>query len=130
MRDARREQFERDPYRPLVQSDSWNRVILIWFIAAPFVVALLVLEFVPDWNWKELTAMMMFASASASVVQILGWVYELIKYRDRSISNRPTAEISALYEASAPNTIVDGLLSCGFQRLRRESGFQEGIHDD
>lgn len=87
MRDARREQFERDPYRPLIQSDSWNRVILIWFIAAPFIVAVLVLEFVPDWNWKELTAMMMFASASASVVQILGWVYELIKYRDRSISN-------------------------------------------
>jgi hypothetical protein len=87
MRDARREQFESDPYRPLVQSDAWNRVILIWFIAAPLIVALLVLEFVPDWNWKELTAMMMFASASASVVQIFGWVYELIKYRDRSISN-------------------------------------------
>ena len=87
MRDARREQFESDPYRPLVQSDAWNRVILTWFIAAPFVVALLVLGFVPDWNWKELTAMMMFASASASWVQILGWVYERIKYRDRSISN-------------------------------------------
>jgi hypothetical protein len=87
MRDPRREQFESDPYRPLVQSDAWNRVILIWFIAAPFIVALLVLEFVPDWDWKGLTGMMMFASASASVVQILGWVYELIKYHDRSISN-------------------------------------------
>jgi hypothetical protein len=87
MRDARREQFESDPYRPLVQSDAWNRVILIWFVAAPFVVALLVLEFVPDWNWKELTAMMMFASASADFVQILGWIYERIKYRGRLISN-------------------------------------------
>lgn len=87
MRDARREQFESDPYRPLVQSNAWNRVILVCFVSAPLFVALLVLEFVPDWNWKELTAMMMFASASASVVQILGWVYELIKYRDRSISN-------------------------------------------
>jgi hypothetical protein len=83
MRDAERERWESDPDRSLVQSDAWNRVILIWFIASPLIVALLVLEFVPDWTWKGLTAMMMFASASASFVQILGWVYERIKYRDR-----------------------------------------------
>jgi hypothetical protein len=39
-------------------------------------------------------------------------------------------KIPALYEASTANTIVDGLLSRDFRRLRRESGFQEGIHDD
>ena len=83
MRDPKREEFKSDPLRPLVQSDAWNLVILIWFIASPLIVLLLVLAFAPDWNWKEITAVMMFASASASVVQIVGWVYELIKYRDR-----------------------------------------------
>jgi len=38
--------------------------------------------FAPDWNWKALTGAMMFAFASGSVVLILGWMYELIRYRD------------------------------------------------
>jgi hypothetical protein len=37
---------------------------------------------------------------------------------------------SALYEAAAANTIVDELLSRDFRRLRRENGFQEGIHGE
>jgi hypothetical protein len=44
---------------------------------------LLVLVFAPDWDWKALTGLMMFAFASGSVVLILGWVYERIKYSDR-----------------------------------------------
>ena len=80
MRDDQREQWESDPDRTIVQSDAWNRAALIWSIASPLILALLVLGFVPDWNWKELTGAMMFAFASGSVVLILGWVYERIKY--------------------------------------------------
>ncbi len=59
-----------------------NRASLIWSIASPLIVLLLVLLFAPDWDCKALTGLMMFAFASGSVVLILGWVYELIKYRD------------------------------------------------
>jgi len=82
MRDSKRDQWKRDPDRTIVQSDAWNRAALIWSITSPLIVLLLVLLFVPDWDWKALTGLMMFAFASGSVVLILGWVYELIKYRD------------------------------------------------
>jgi hypothetical protein len=82
MRDSKRDQWKCDPDRTIVQSDAWNRAALIWSITSPLVVLLLVLLFVPDWDWKALTGLMMFAFASGSVVLILGWVYELIKYRD------------------------------------------------
>ncbi len=61
MRDSQREQWERDPLRSSVQSNAWNRLIVIWSIAAPLIVALLVIQFAPDWNWKELTATMVLA---------------------------------------------------------------------
>jgi hypothetical protein len=83
MRDCLREQWESDPDRPLVQSNAWNIAALIWSIASPLIVALLVLEFAPFWNWKELTGAMMFAFASGNFVQGLGWVYERIKNRER-----------------------------------------------
>jgi hypothetical protein len=82
MRDSKRDQWKCDPDRTIVQSDAWNRAALIWLITSPLIVLLLVLLFVPDWDWKALTGLMMFAFASGSVVLILGWVYELIKYRD------------------------------------------------
>ncbi len=82
MRDSKRDQWKRDPDRTIVQSDAWNRAALIWSITSPLIVLVLVLRFVPDWDWKALTGLMMFAFASGSVVLILGWVYELIKYRD------------------------------------------------
>ncbi len=83
MRDPEREQWESDPRRPLVQSDAWNNAALIWSIGSSLIVALLVLRFAPDWNWKELTGAMMFAFTSGCVVETLSWVYERIKYRDR-----------------------------------------------
>jgi len=82
MGDPKREQWRSDPDRTIVQSDTWNRAALIWSTTSPLIVLLLVLVFAPDWNWKALTGAMMFAFASGSVVLILGWVYELIKYRD------------------------------------------------
>jgi hypothetical protein len=82
MRDPEREQWKSDPDRTIVQSDAVNRASLIWSMASPLIVLLLVLLFAPDWDWKALTGLMMFAFASGSVVLILGWVYELIKYRD------------------------------------------------
>ena len=84
MRDSQREEWESDPDRSLVQSDAWNRVIRIWSIGLPTIVLLIaLLGFLPDWNWKMVTAVMMLAFASGSVLQILGWVVERIKYRDR-----------------------------------------------
>jgi hypothetical protein len=83
MRDSQREQWESDPLRSSVQSNAWNRLILIWSIASPIIAALLVLGFVPDWNWKGLTAMMMLAFASASALEAVSWMYEHIKYRKR-----------------------------------------------
>jgi hypothetical protein len=83
MRDPKREQWKSDPDRTIVQSDAWNLAALIWSIASPLIVLLVVLLFVPDWEWKALTGLMMFASASGSVVLIFGWIYELIKYRGR-----------------------------------------------
>jgi hypothetical protein len=82
MRDSKRDQWKRDPDRTIVQSDAWNRAALIWSITAPFIVLLLVLVFAPDWNWKALTGAVMFAFASGGLVEVLGWAYELIKYRD------------------------------------------------
>jgi hypothetical protein len=82
MRDPKREEWESDPDRPLVQSDAWNNAALFWSIGSSLIVAFLILGFVPDWNWKELTGAMMLAFASGSVVETLGWVYERIKYRD------------------------------------------------
>jgi O-antigen/teichoic acid export membrane protein len=87
MRDTKREQWKSDPDRTIVQSDAVNRAALIWSITSPLVVLCLVLLFVPDWDWRALTGLMMFAFASGSVVLILGWVYELFKYRERRKSN-------------------------------------------
>jgi len=82
MRDPKRDQWKREPDRTIVQSDAVNRASLIWSVDSPLIVLLLVLLFAPDWDWKALTGLMMFAFASGSLVLILGWVYELIKYRD------------------------------------------------
>ena len=83
MRDGERERWKSDPDRTIVQSDAWNRAALIWYVASPLTVTLIVLEFVPDWTWKELSGVMMLAFASGSFVLLLGWVYEMIKYRGR-----------------------------------------------
>jgi len=84
MRDSQREQWESDPDRSLVQSDAWNRAILLWSIGLPILILLIaLLGFLPDWTWKMVTAVMMLAFASGSPLQILGWVVERIKYRDR-----------------------------------------------
>ena len=93
MRDCKRDQWKRDPtvgYLHSLESCTGldtTRFTLFFSdarcsITSPLVVLLLVLLFVPDWDWKALTGLMMFAFASGSVVLILGWVYELIKYRD------------------------------------------------
>jgi hypothetical protein len=82
MRDSKRDQWKRDPDRTIVQSDAWNRAALIWSMTSPLIVLFLVLVFAPDWDWRALTGIMMFAFASGSVVLILGWVYELVRYRD------------------------------------------------
>jgi hypothetical protein len=74
MRDPKRERWKSDPDRTIVQSDAVNRAALIWSIMSPLVVLSLVLVFVPDWDWRTLTGLMMFAFASGSVVLILGWV--------------------------------------------------------
>jgi hypothetical protein len=83
MRDSQREQWESDPDRSLVQSEAWNRATLICSVAFPLIVAVLVIGFVPDWNWRGLTAMMMLGFGPSCIVQILGAVYERIKYRSR-----------------------------------------------
>lgn len=82
MPDSKRDQWKRDPDRTIVQSDAWNRAALIWSMTSPLIVLLLVIVFAPDWNWKALTGAITFAFASGSVVLILGWAYELVKYRD------------------------------------------------
>jgi hypothetical protein len=83
MRDPYRELWESDPLRPMVQSNAWNLAFWIWSLGWPIVILSLALFGILPRNWKGLTGLMMLAFASGQFVQILGWIYERIKYRDR-----------------------------------------------
>ncbi len=84
MRDPERVEWEQDPRRALVQSSAWNWVSFVWFFGLPLVILLMKLLGVLTFSdWKETTAVMMLAAASASLIDIVGWLYERIKYRGR-----------------------------------------------
>jgi hypothetical protein len=84
MRDPQRERWESDPSRPLVQSRAWNRAVLIWSFGLPIIVLLAaLLGYAPGWTTKSLIVGMMLAFGSGSVLEICGWLYERVKYRDR-----------------------------------------------